>query len=153
MPATKAKPAQAPAPKKPTAKPAAPGPGQAASGKKPPASAKSAASTGKRNSSTPAKTAAGEKAAAIIATLKAIPKGHVTSYGEVARRAGLPGYARFVCRVLRELPDRETPWWRVIRSDGKFAMGITTGAGKIQYTRLKDEGLEIKGERVVGPWW
>lgn len=97
---------------------------------------------------------AGEKGMAIVATLNAIPKGYVTSYGEVAKRAGLPGYARFVCRVLRELPDRgKTPWWRVIRSDGRFAMGIEVGSGKTQYTRLKAEGLEIKGEKVLGPWW
>jgi len=43
-----------------------------------------------------------EKAAAIIATLKAIPPGHVTSYGEVANRAGLPGYAR-LCPAMPAL--------------------------------------------------
>lgn len=95
-----------------------------------------------------------EKRRAIIATLHAIPPGHVTSYGEVARRAGLPGYARFVCRVLRELPDRaKTPWWRVIRSDGRFAMTATSGGGREQRRRLKAEGLVITNDRVRGPWW
>ena len=91
---------------------------------------------------------------AILATLRAIPKGHVTSYGEVAKRAGLPGYARFVCRVLRELEDRNrVPWWRVIRSDGKFAMGPESSGGREQRRRLKAEGLEIVKDRVKGPWW
>lgn len=94
-----------------------------------------------------------EKTSAIIATLKAIPKGHVTSYGEVAKRAGLPGYARFVCRVLRDLPDRDTPWWRVIRSDGRFGMDASSIGGQEQRRRLRDEGLAFKGDRVVGPWW
>ena len=95
-----------------------------------------------------------EKASAIIATLKAIPKGHVTSYGEVARRAGLPGYARYVCKVLRDLPERTTtPWWRVIRNDGKFGMDETSISGAEQRRRLRAEGLEFKGDRIVGPWW
>lgn len=95
-----------------------------------------------------------EKREAILATLHAIPVGHVTSYGEIAKRAGLPGYARFVCRVLRELPDRShTPWWRVIRSTGHFAMDAQCGAGKTQRQRLKAEGLVIVNDRVKGPWW
>lgn len=143
--------ASKPRPALPKAAPVTPARKATGPARKPAATTKTAGT--KPTGKTAAKPAPGEKAAAIIATLKAIPPGHVTSYGEVAKRAGLPGYARFVCRVLRDLPDRETPWWRVIRSDGKFAMGTTTGAGKIQYTRLKEEGLEIKGERVVGPWW
>ena len=95
-----------------------------------------------------------EKASAIIATLRAIPPGHVTSYGEVARRAGLPGYARFVCRVLRELPEHAgIPWWRVIRGDGHFGMDTSSISGREQRQRLRDEGLVFKGDRVTGPWW
>jgi methylated-DNA-protein-cysteine methyltransferase-like protein len=95
---------------------------------------------------------------AILATLRAIPKGHVCSYGEVAKRAGLPGYARFVCRVLRELDDRnKVPWWRVIRCDGSFAMDVDCSAGREQRKRLQAEGLVIvKGktkDKVQGPWW
>ncbi len=95
-----------------------------------------------------------EKRDAILATLQAIPAGHVTSYGEVARRAGLPGYQRFVCRVLRELPDRgRTPWWRVIRADGRFAMTPDSSSGREQRKRLRAEGLTIDNDRVRGPWW
>lgn len=86
--------------------------------------------------------------------LNAIPKGHVTSYGEVAKRAGLPGYARLVCRVLRELPDRAaTPWWRVVRADGRSAMDADSASGAEQRRRLKAEGVEFRGEKIVGPWW
>lgn len=96
-----------------------------------------------------------EHRAAILATLQAIPPGHVTSYGEVARRAGLPGYARYVCRVLRELPDRTaTPWWRVIRADGRLAMDAASRAGREQRQRLRKEGLAFRdADRVTGPWW
>lgn len=96
----------------------------------------------------------GEKQQAILMALNAIPEGHVTSYGEVARRAGLPGYARLVCRVLRELPDRAaTPWWRVIRADGRSAMPADSRGGAEQRRRLRAEGVEFRGDRVTGPWW
>ncbi|MDP2229288.1 MAG: MGMT family protein [Moraxellaceae bacterium] len=91
---------------------------------------------------------------AILATLNAIPKGCVTSYGEVAKRAGFPGYARLVCRVLRELPDRgRTPWWRVVRADGRSAMSADSPGGAEQRRRLKAEGIVFKGEKIQGPWW
>lgn len=96
----------------------------------------------------------GEKQQAILQALNAIPKGHVTSYGEVARRAGLPGYARLVCRVLRELPDRAaTPWWRVVRADGRSAMAADSVSGAEQRRRLKAEGVAFRGEKIIGPWW
>lgn len=96
----------------------------------------------------------GEKQQAILVALNAIPPGHVTSYGEIARRAGLPGYARLVCRVLRELPDRSaTPWWRVIRADGRFGMDENCTAGREQRQRLHAEGVGMKADRVTGPWW
>jgi methylated-DNA-protein-cysteine methyltransferase-like protein len=96
----------------------------------------------------------GEKQQAILMALNAIPEGHVTSYGEVAKRAGLPGYARLVCRVLRELPDRAgTPWWRVVRADGRSAMSADSKAGAEQRRRLQAEGVNLKGEKILGPWW
>ena len=36
----------------------------------------------------------------ILAEVRRVPAGHVASYGEIARRAGLPGRARLVARVL-----------------------------------------------------
>lgn len=95
-----------------------------------------------------------ERREAILATLQAIPPGHVTSYGEVAKRAGLPGYQRFVCRVLRELPDRTmTPWWRVLRSNGQLAMNPDSDSGREQRQRLAAEGVAVTNNRVRGPWW
>lgn len=96
----------------------------------------------------------GEKQQAILMALNAIPAGHVTCYGEVARRAGLPGHARLVCRVLRELPDRgHTPWWRVVRADGRSAMAAESASGAEQRQRLRAEGVQFRGEKILGPWW
>jgi methylated-DNA-protein-cysteine methyltransferase related protein len=51
--------------------------------------------------------------------VRAIPRGRVLSYGEVALRAGRPGGARAVVRALHQLDD--VPWWRVVRVDGTLA--------------------------------
>jgi len=60
--------------------------------------------------------------ARIYAAVRAIPRGRVASYGEVARRAGLRRGARTVGWALAALPAGTTvPWWRVVRADGTIA--------------------------------
>lgn len=61
-----------------------------------------------------------EKAVARI--VRAIPRGSVLGYGEVARRAGKPGAARLAVRALHRLDG--VPWWRVARSDGTLAPAV-----------------------------
>jgi methylated-DNA-protein-cysteine methyltransferase-like protein len=58
----------------------------------------------------------------IYRLVRAVPRGRVTTYGEIARRAGLRQGARTVGWALASLPDAETaPWWRVVRRDGTIA--------------------------------
>ena len=53
----------------------------------------------------------------IFATIAQIPPGKVTTYGEVAKLSGYPGYARQVGRALANLPNEsKLPWFRVINS-------------------------------------
>ena len=55
------------------------------------------------------------KAERIWQVVAQIPAGRVISYGDVAKRAGLPGYARFVGTTLGILPkDTRLPWHRVL---------------------------------------
>ena len=58
---------------------------------------------------------------AILAAIRAVPRGQVAGYGMIARRAGLPGRARLVARVLGQNDDRTLPWHRILRSDGRSA--------------------------------
>src|SRR5919201_5623611 len=58
-------------------------------------------------------------ARAVRRIVRAIPRGRVLSYGEVALRAGRPGGARAVVRALHQLDD--VPWWRVVRKGGTLA--------------------------------
>jgi methylated-DNA-protein-cysteine methyltransferase-like protein len=57
----------------------------------------------------------------IYEVVRGIPRGRVSSYGEVARRAGLPGAARQVGYALHALPDgSDVPWQRVVNARGEI---------------------------------
>jgi len=77
-----------------------------------------------------------------------IPSGHVLTYGEVARLAGLPRAARRVSQALRRAPrDMELPWHRVINSQGKISIPEGSNGWKMQKDRLEDEGVVfLKGK-------
>lgn len=86
-------------------------------------------------------------AAAIVRVVAAIPYGRVTSYGAVAARAGLPGRARLVGRVLGET-EQDLPWQRVLRSDGRIALPPRSVAFREQVRRLRAEGVTVTAGRV-----
>jgi methylated-DNA-protein-cysteine methyltransferase related protein len=81
----------------------------------------------------------------VEAVIRAIPRGEVLSYGEVADRAGLRS-ARLVGRVLSECDDLHLPWHRVVRADGS----PTPHLAKRQLALLRAEGARIVNGRVVG---
>ncbi|QNP40165.1 MGMT family protein [Lysobacter terrestris] len=86
----------------------------------------------------------------ILQAIRAIPKGEVAGYGEVARRAGLPGRARLVARLLSQNEDRKLPWHRVLRSDGRIAFPEGSAEWREQGARLRSEGVVVENGRVHG---
>ena len=86
----------------------------------------------------------------IFAAIRAIPVGEVAGYGEVARRAGLPGRARLVARLLSTSLEPGLPWHRVCRSDGRIAFPQGSHGFDEQCARLRGEGVTVVGGRVVG---
>lgn len=86
----------------------------------------------------------------IFAAIRAIPRGQIAGYGEVARRAGLPGRARLVARLLSQNTDRKLPWHRVLRSDGRVAFPEGSEGFAEQCQRLRSEGLTVESGRVRG---
>lgn len=86
----------------------------------------------------------------ILAAIRAIPRGQVAGYGEVARRAGLPGRARLTARVLSENGDPDLPWHRVLRSDGRIALPEGSSGWREQCRRLRAEGVTVENGRVRG---
>jgi len=91
-----------------------------------------------------------ERATAIRKAVRGIKRGSFASYGEVARRAGLPGRARLVGQVLRESGDEtRLPWHRVTGAGGRIAFPAGSSSAREQLTRLAREGIEARGHRVV----
>jgi alkylated DNA nucleotide flippase Atl1 len=77
--------------------------------------------------------------------VSALQPGEVVSYREVARRSGNPGAARAVGAFLAE-HGHDVPWWRVVGAGGRLS---APNPGD-QRRRLRAEGVEIDGARVVG---
>jgi methylated-DNA-protein-cysteine methyltransferase-like protein len=94
----------------------------------------------------PAKSAADR----ILAAIRAVPRGQVAGYGEIARRAGLPGRARLVARLLAGNEDPGLPWHRVLRSDGRIAFPPDHPHFDEQQQRLRAEGVDVRDGRVRG---
>ena len=82
--------------------------------------------------------------ARIRATIQKIPRGKVSTYGAVARAAGLPGRSRQVARVLGR--SIGLPWQRVLGAGGEIKL---RGDSAIeQRLRLEAEGVRFRGRRV-----
>lgn len=82
--------------------------------------------------------------------VRTIPRGRVATYGEVARRLGVPRGARAVgwaLRALRGGPDRRVPWHRVVGSGGRISPRARGGPGE-QRRRLRAEGVAFSRDSV-----
>jgi len=76
--------------------------------------------------------------------IRSIPQGKVSTYGAVARAAGLLGAARQVAAVLRR--GFGLPWQRVLGAGG--AIKLTGDSALEQRFRLEAEGVRFRGRRV-----
>lgn len=82
---------------------------------------------------------------AVYEIVAAIPEGKVSSYGEIARLAGYPGYQRMVGRILRDVPDEPgLPCHRVLNSQGRLVPGWAE-----QAKLLAAEGVVLKSNGCV----
>ena len=89
------------------------------------------------------------RAASIRKAVRAIKRGTFASYGEVARRAGLPGRARLVGQVLRDSDDARLPWHRVTGAGGRIAFPAGSSNARRQLRLLAGEGVKIRGNRAL----
>jgi methylated-DNA-protein-cysteine methyltransferase related protein len=95
------------------------------------------------------RTAPAANAEAILAAVKRIPRGRVSTYGGVAEVAGLPRRARLVGTVLRQTPaSRGLPWFRVINASGRISFPVGSDAYARQRKKLEAEGIVFSGGRV-----
>lgn len=82
----------------------------------------------------------------------AIPEGRVSTYGAVARLAGLPRGARQVGRALGHAPaSLKLPWYRVIAAGGRIALARGSAGYRTQVSKLRAEGVAVDDGRVRLP--
>jgi methylated-DNA-protein-cysteine methyltransferase-like protein len=76
-----------------------------------------------------------------------IPPGHVLTYGEVARLAGMRRAARRVSQAMRRAPrGRALPWHRVVNAQGRISFPADSAGYQQQKRRLEEEGVVfVKG--------
>ncbi len=80
----------------------------------------------------------------------AIPRGQVTTYGAVARAAGLPGRARQAGFALRVAPQElNLPWHRVVGAGGRIVFAKASAPHREQARRLRSEGVGVRDGRVA----
>jgi methylated-DNA-protein-cysteine methyltransferase-like protein len=92
---------------------------------------------------------AAQRREAFYLCLSSIPHGKVVSYGELAAIAGLGRAARWVARMLAQLPEGSSlPWHRVITASGRPGLSAECPTGVEQRQRLREEGIILTNDRV-----
>jgi methylated-DNA-protein-cysteine methyltransferase related protein len=85
----------------------------------------------------------------ILDVVCAIPRGYVSTYGAVARAAGLPGRARLTGYALKRAPESlNIPWHRVMGVGGRIVFPAYSAPYKEQAQRLRAEGVRVRSGRV-----
>ena len=80
----------------------------------------------------------------------AIPRGRVSTYGAVARAAGLPGRARQTGFALRVAPETlHLPWHRVVGAGGHIVFPPSSREYREQARRLRAEGVAVRNGTVT----
>ena len=84
----------------------------------------------------------------IFKKLLQVPKGQITTYGELAKAVGLKNGQRVVGRTMNKNPYPVIiPCHRVVMSTGKIG-GYAYGKD-IKTKMLNDEGIEIQNHKIV----
>lgn len=88
----------------------------------------------------------------IFERVRQIPAGRVATYGQVARWAGYPGYARQVGYALYRLLDQDSdvPWQRVVNAKGEISYSpLRYGSDDLQRVLLEQEGIEFNPQGQI----
>lgn len=87
---------------------------------------------------------ASEAAEAIYAVVRAIPRGKVATYGQIAELAGIPNGHRIAARCMRTCPAK-LPWHRVVgKKDARRAQINLQDPEHIALQRRKLEGEGVR---------
>jgi methylated-DNA-protein-cysteine methyltransferase-like protein len=79
--------------------------------------------------------------------VKKIPRGRVTTYGELAKKLRLPGGARVAGYAMASCPSGAgIPWHRVVGAGGRLL--ISEPHASLQRKMLASEGIDVEGRRI-----
>jgi O-6-methylguanine DNA methyltransferase len=82
----------------------------------------------------------------VLAVVRRIPLGRVTTYGDVAAATGHPRAYRAVGNILRACPDPAVPCHRVVGASG--ALGGYGGNLSLKRALLRAEGHDVGASRI-----
>ena len=86
----------------------------------------------------------------IYELVRQIPKGKVTTYGNIAKMLGRPRSSRVVGYALHVNPQPQTiPCHRVVNREGRLAPGFTFGGPDAQKQLLENEGVVVGSDDCV----
>lgn len=86
----------------------------------------------------------------IYAVVKRVPRGKVATYGQVARLAGNPRWARVVGYALHVNPDPDgIPCYRVVNRNGRPSPAFAFGGFQEQVYLLEKDGVEFNSDGNV----
>jgi methylated-DNA-protein-cysteine methyltransferase-like protein len=86
---------------------------------------------------------------AVWQVVAGIPRGHVLTYGEVARLAGMSRAARRVSLAMRRAPrSMKLPWHRVINAQGKISFPQDSSGYQRQKELLQQEGVVFLNGKI-----
>ena len=87
--------------------------------------------------------------------VKKIPRGKVSTYGQVASIISTPRAARIVGFALKNIPDynpEHIPWQRVVNSRGMISIENLEAPKSLQAELLKKEGVKVTQDKLGNYW-
>ncbi len=84
----------------------------------------------------------------VYKVVKKIPSGKVSTYGRIAKLAGVKN-PRLVGSILhKNIDSTHIPCHRVVNSQGKVASSYTFGGAKAHAAKLQKEGVQVVSGKV-----
>ena len=81
--------------------------------------------------------------------IKKIPKGKVTTYGQIAALAGNPKASRMIAGILHRYSEKDNlPWYRVVNSQGKISLKPGDGF-EVQKSLLVNENIKFDENETI----
>jgi methylated-DNA-protein-cysteine methyltransferase-like protein len=86
----------------------------------------------------------------VYAVVRRVPRGRVTTYGDVAALLGYRGVARHVGWALAALEDEGVPWHRVLNAAGAISGDAARRARQRRFLEAEGVRFDARGRVDLG---